>query len=115
MFLISLALVAIMEVAGEEAVATFLASNPGLAIFGSALVGLIPNCGASVVITQLYLDGMLGTGAMLSGLLVSAGVGILVLFGENRRIRQNVTILAGLYATGVAWGLLFQTLGITFM
>ena len=114
-FLISLALVAIMEVAGEEAVATFLASNPGLAIFGSALVGLIPNCGASVVITQLYLDGMLGTGAMLSGLLVSAGVGILVLFGENRRIRQNVTILAGLYATGVAWGLLFQALGITFM
>ena len=68
-FLISLALVAVMEVAGEEAVATFLASNPGLAIFGSALVGLIPNCGASVVITQLYLDGMLGTGAMLSGLL----------------------------------------------
>ena len=42
------------------------------------------------MITQLYLDGMLGTGAMLSGLLVSAGVGILVLFGENRRIRQNV-------------------------
>ena len=114
-FLISLALVAVMEVAGEEAVATFLASNPGLAIFGSALVGLIPNCGASVVITQLYLDGMLGTGAMLSGLLVSAGVGILVLFGENRRIRQNVAILAGLYATGVAWGLLFQALGITFM
>ena len=114
-FLISLALVAIMEVAGEEAVATFLASNPGLAIFGSALVGLIPNCGASVVITQLYLDGMLGTGAMLSGLLVSAGVGLLVLFGENRRIRQNVTIFAGLYATGVAWGLLFQALGITFM
>ena len=68
-----------------------------------------------MVITQLYLDGMLGTGAMLSGLLVSAGVGILVLFGENRRIRQNVTILAGLYATGVAWGLLFQALGITFM
>ena len=97
-----------MEVAGEEAVATFLASNPGLA-------GLIPNCGASVVITQLYLDGMLGAGAMLSGLLVSAGVGILVLFGENRRIRQNVAILTGLYATGVAWGLLFQALGITFM
>ena len=66
------------------------------------------------MITQLYLDGMLH-GAMLSGLLVSAGVGILVLFGENRRIRQNVAILTGLYATGVAWGLLFQALGITFM
>ena len=114
-FLISLVLNGAMETAGEEAVSSFLSSNPGLAIFGSALVGLIPNCGASVVITQLYLDGMLGTGAMISGLLVSAGVGLLVLFGENRPIRQNLAILAGLYATGVCWGLLFQALGISFM
>lgn len=114
-FLISLALVAILEVAGEEAVSEFLAGNPGIAIFGSALVGLIPNCGASVVITQLYLDGMLGTGAMLSGLLVSAGVGLLVLFSENRRAGQNIAILAGLYVTGVAWGWLFEALGIVFM
>lgn len=114
-YLISFALVAIMEIAGEEALATFLATNPGIAIFGSALVGLIPNCGASVIITQLYLDGMLGTGAMISGLLVSAGVGILVLFGENRRARQNIAILLGLFAIGVAWGLVFEVLGIHFM
>lgn len=114
-FLISLALVAVMEVAGEEAVEAFLSSNPGIAIFGSALVGLIPNCGASVIITQLYLDGILGTGAMMSGLLVSAGVGLLVLFSENRRVKQNIAILAGLYVTGAAWGLAFQALGITFM
>lgn len=114
-YLISFALVAVMEIAGEEALATFLATNPGIAIFGSALVGLIPNCGASVIITQLYLDGMLGTGAMISGLLVSAGVGILVLFGENRRARQNIAILLGLFAIGVAWGLVFEVLGIHFM
>lgn len=114
-YLISFALVAVMEIAGEEALATFLATNPGIAIFGSALVGLIPNCGASVIITQLYLDGMLGTGAMISGLLVSAGVGILVLFGENRRVRQNIAILLGLFAIGVAWGLVFEVLGIHFM
>ena len=114
-YLISLVLVAVMEIAGEEAIATFLSSNPGVAIFGSALVGLIPNCGASVVITQLYLDGMLGTGAMMAGLLVSAGVGLLVLFGENRRIKQNLLILAGLYATGVVWGALLEAVGIAFM
>lgn len=114
-YLISFALVAVMEIAGEEALATFLATNPGIAISGSALVGLIPNCGASVIITQLYLDGMLGTGAMISGLLVSAGVGILVLFGENRRARQNIAILLGLFAIGVAWGLVFEVLGIHFM
>lgn len=114
-YLISFALVAVMELAGEDAITNYLATNPGIAIFGSALVGLIPNCGASVVITQLYLDGMLGTGAMISGLLVSAGVGILVLFSENHRLRQNIFILVGLLIVGVAWGSLFELLGITFM
>lgn len=114
-YVISLALVAIMEIAGEEALTNFLATNPGIAIFGSALVGLIPNCGASVVITQLYLDGMLGTGAMMSGLLVSAGVGLLVLFGENHRLSQNLIILAGLFLTGIVWGLIFQAAGIHFI
>ena len=114
-YVISFVLVAILELAGEDAITNFLATNPGIAIFGSALVGLIPNCGASVVITQLYLDGMLGTGAMLSGLLVSAGVGILVLFSENHRLRQNIFILIGLFIVGIAWGSLFELLGITFM
>lgn len=114
-YIISFALVAVMELAGEDAITNYLVTNPGVAIFGSALVGLIPNCGASVVITQLYLDGMLGTGAMISGLLVSAGVGILVLFSENHRLRQNIFILVGLLVIGVAWGSLFELLGITFM
>ncbi len=114
-YIISFVLVAIMEIAGEDVITDFLITNPGIAIFGSALVGLIPNCGASVVITQLYLDGMLGTGAMLSGLLVSAGVGILVLFSENHRLRQNIFILIGLFVIGIAWGSLFELLGITFM
>lgn len=114
-YLISLALVAVLEIAGEEVISEFLAANPGIAIFASALVGLIPNCGASVVITQLYLDGMLGTGAMMSGLLVSAGVALLVLFGENRRVKQNLLILLGLFATGIIWGLAFELLGITFI
>lgn len=114
-YLVSFALVAVMELAGEDVITNYLVTNPGIAIFGSALVGLIPNCGASVVITQLYLDGMLGTGAMISGLLVSAGVGILVLFSENHRLRQNIFILVGLLIIGVAWGSLFELLGITFM
>ena len=114
-YLISFALVAVMELAGEDVITNYLVTNPGIAIFGSALVGLIPNCGASVVITQLYLNGMLGTGAMISGLLVSAGVGILVLFSENHRLRQNIFILVGLLIIGVAWGSLFELLGITFM
>lgn len=114
-YLISLALVAVLEIAGEEAIASLLANNPGIAIAASALVGLIPNCGASVVICELYLDGMLSMGAMMSGLLVSAGVGLLVLFSENRNVKQNLIILLGLFVTGVVWGLLLELSGISFM
>lgn len=114
-FLISLILVTIMELAGEEVITNLLIDNPGVAILGSALVGLIPNCGASVVITQLYLDGMLGTGAMISGLLVSAGVGLLVLFSENRKLKQNLLILAILLCIGIAWGFFFELTGIRFL
>lgn len=114
-YLISLVLVAVLDIAGEDALRAFLTANPEFTTFASALVGLIPNCGASIVITQLYLDGMLKTGAMLSGLLVSAGVGILVLFGEKRNLKQNALILLGLLVIGIAWGLLFDALGVQFM
>ena len=113
-FLITLVLDGALEVVGEDAIGAFLGSNPALSVFGSALVGLIPNCAASVVIAQLYVDGALGAGAMMAGLLVSAGVGLLVLFRTNRQVRQNLIVLAGLWATGVFWGLVIIAFGITF-
>ena len=94
--------------------AQFLAASPVLAVLGSALVGLIPNCAASVVIAQLYLEGVLGPGAMLAGLLTAAGVGLLVLVRSNRPAVQNVKIVALLYATGVFWGLVATGLGVVF-
>ncbi|MEG0374475.1 MAG: putative manganese transporter [Raoultibacter sp.] len=113
-FIITLALEAIIEGIGEDVLAEFLAANPGLSVFASALVGLIPNCAASVVITELYIEGTIAAGAMMAGLLVSAGVGLLVLFRTNRKLKQNLAILAGLYVTGVVWGLIITVLGITF-
>ena len=80
----------------------------------SAIVGLIPNCAASVAIAQLYLEGVLGPGAMIAGLLVSAGVGLLVLARANRPVSRTVAIIAGLLVTGVVWGLLISLVGITF-
>ncbi|MBQ9068648.1 MAG: arsenic efflux protein [Eggerthellaceae bacterium] len=112
-FLVSLALTAFVETVGEEALSTFLVSNPELSVVASAVVGLIPNCAASVVITELYLDGSLGFGACMAGLLVSAGIGLLVLFRTNRRPRENAAIVVLLLAIGVAWGLLFTALGVT--
>lgn len=113
-FVITLVLDGALELVGEDALAAFLGSNPVLSVLGSALVGLIPNCAASVVIAQFYVEGALGAGAMMAGLLVSAGVGLLVLFRTNRRLRQNLIVLAGLWATGVFWGLIISAFGIVF-
>lgn len=111
-FIISLVLNGVMELVGEEALAGVVGSNEALSIVVSAVVGLIPNCGASVAIAQLYLEGVLGTGAMLSGLLVASGVGLLVLFRANRPMRQNALIALGLLAFGIIVGFAFAALGI---
>lgn len=111
---ITLALNILLAVVGEEALAEFLSANPALSVFGSALVGLVPNCAASIVIAQLYVEGVLGSGAMLAGLLVSAGVGLLVLMRTNRRWKENVVIVVALYAMGVLWGLAVNALGVVF-
>lgn len=113
-FVITLVLNVVLETVGEEALAVFLAENEAFSVFASALVGLIPNCAASVVIAELYLEGILGSGAMLSGLLVSAGIGILVLVQTNRHWKQNVAIIAGLYAIGVVFGLIANFAGVVF-
>ncbi|BAK45630.1 putative manganese transporter [Eggerthella sp. YY7918] len=113
-FVITIVLNGVLEVVGEDVLGEFLSANPALSVFGSALVGLVPNCAASIVIAQLYVEGVLGSGAMLAGLLVSAGVGLLVLVRTNRRPKENLAIIAGLYATGVVWGLIVNALGIVF-
>ena len=112
--LVTLVLNLILGFAGEDALADAISAVPGLSIFVSALVGLIPNCAASVAITQLYLAGVLSMGATMAGLLVSAGIGLLVLFSANRSTKQNLTILAVLYVIGVAWGFVIDLLGIAF-
>ena len=96
----------LIEGVGQEAIATALSSQPVVATLLAALIGLIPNCGASVAIAELYLDGTLATGPMLAGLLVSGGMGLLVLFRTNADLRQNVIIASFIYAVGVVCGLL---------
>lgn len=113
-FAITIVLNIVLETVGEEALARLLGDNPAFSVFATALVGLIPNCAASVVIAQLYVEGVLGAGAMLAGLLVSAGVGLLVLVRANRPWRQNAAIIALLYVIGVFWGLVCNALGVVF-
>lgn len=112
--LISLLLNGMIEAVGEDTLSNLFMNIPVLGEMISALVGLIPNCASSVVITQLYLDQIIGAGAMMSGLLVNAGVGLLVLFRLNRDKKQNAVIVGILYISGVFWGVLLELMGIVF-
>ena len=113
-FIVTLLLNVVLETVGEDALAQILGSNSALSVVVAAIVGLIPNCAASVVIADLYVEGVLGAGAMFAGLLVSAGVGLLVLFRANRRPKQNLIIVAILLAVGIVTGAIVSAAGIVF-
>ena len=102
---ISFALIAIV---GEDKLGSFMTSVPALGILLSGLIGLIPNCAASVVITQLYLEGLLTMGSMMAGLLVGSGIGLLVLFRVNEDMKENLKITTMLYVIGIACGFLID-------
>ncbi len=114
-FVITMALTIAVEGLGEDRVAGFLGGSPIAGTFLAAAFGLIPNCASSVLVTQLYLDGLLGAGQMMAGLLVGAGVGLLVLFRTNHRhLRENIKVTALLYVVGVFWGLIISLTGFSF-
>ena len=91
---------------GEEHLEQFLLQKNILTYFSASLIGLIPNCASSVVLTQLYLSKLLSIGNLLSGLLTGSGLGILLLFKNNRNKKENFTILGIIYFVGVFVGFL---------
>ena len=114
-FLITVVLNSVIEIVGEDTLASVLSGVPVLGEVVAALVGLIPNCASSVVITQLYVEGVIGAGPMMSGLLASSGVGVLLLCRMNKkRVKQNVGIVGFLYLVSVFWGVLIDLLNIQF-
>lgn len=112
LFVISCLLGILIECVGEETLGGLFLNTPLIGEMIAALVGLIPNCAASVVITQLYVEGILNGAAMMSGLFVSAGMGLLVLFRSSRHMANNLKVLGMLYASGVFWGLVIHVTGI---
>ena len=105
---ISFALNILIAIVGEDKLGSFMTSVPALGILLSGLIGLIPNCAASVVITQLYLEGLLTMGSMMAGLLVGSGIGLLVLFRVNEDMKENLKITTMLYVIGIACGFLID-------
>lgn len=112
--IISLALNLLIAWIGEETLGSIISGRPIVATLLAGLVGMIPNCAASVVITQLYLNGVLGAGSMLAGLLSGSGVGVLVLLRVNDDRRENLRVIGLLYAIGVIVGIVAELSGITF-
>ena len=110
--LVTFALSLVMEAVGEEALAGLVLNMPIVGNLIAATVGLIPNCAASVVLTELYLHGALSYGALFSGLLAGAGVGLLILFRVNRPMKQNLYILLLLWGLGALLGILIDAAGV---
>lgn len=99
---------------GEDRLTAVISSRPITGMFLSALIGLIPNCGASVLLTQMYLHGVLPASHLIAGLLDGAGVGLLILFRVNPDQKENLRITLLLYLLAVVFGLLIHLLGISF-
>lgn len=105
---ISFILNVIIMFIGEDTLAGLILNRPVIGPLISGIVGLIPNCAASVVITQLYINGVMSFGSMMAGLLPGAGVGILVLFKENDNLKENLKIIGTIYAIGVICGIVID-------
>ena len=95
-------------VIGEETISGMLRNQPILGPIVAGLIGLIPNCAASVIITNMYLQGVISVASMVTGLLTGTGVGLAVLFKTNKGIKKNIGIVFLLYTIGVVSGILLE-------
>ena len=97
-----------IELIGEENIQSVVLDRPVLGSLLAGLVGLIPNCASSVALTSLFVDGVLSSGALLSGLMVNAGVGLAILFRNNRPVRDSLRVVAILFGISVVCGTLID-------
>lgn len=105
---VNLVLGTVMSLLGEETVEHFLGSMGVFQPLLAGLVGMIPNCAASVLITELYAEGAITFGSAVAGLCTGAGVGLAVLFRANKNLRENLAITGIVYAVGVISGMILN-------
>lgn len=103
----------VMHIVGEDALSNLIMNNKILGPVIVALIGLIPNCASSVIISQLYIENVITVSIMIAGVLVNAGVGLLVLFRVNKNLKENIKITAIIYSIGVISGILLELIGFT--
>jgi hypothetical protein len=108
LYIASFLLAYIIELIGEARLQEIMLTESPLQPLLTALIGLIPNCAPSVILSELYIEGAISMGSVISGLCTGAGVGLLVLFRVNRGFKQNLGITALLYCIGALTGVLVQ-------
>lgn len=106
--IISLIMNIIIYFVGEENISKLILNMPIVGPLIAGIVGLIPNCASSVILTQLYLQNVISLGSMIGGLLVGSGIGVLVLFRVNENLKENMKIVSILYAIGVISGIIID-------
>ena len=95
----------VLGMIGVERLSGSVLNRPFIGEILLALVGLIPNCSVSVVITESYLSGLIGLGGLFAGILSNAGIGLLVLFRTNKNLKENLVITSTLYGLSAAAGI----------
>ncbi len=103
-FVINIVMGLIVALIGEDKIEQFLSTNSALQPLFALVVGLIPNCASSVILTEMYIDGMLTFGSIVTGLSVNAGLGLIVLFKENKKIKENLFIVVMLIVLSLLFG-----------
>lgn len=104
-FLINIILNSIID---RELIANFAKNNMIFSPILTSLIGLIPNCASSIIITELYLEGVITFGSCISGLLCGSGVGILILFKQNKNLKENIFIMLTLIIFSSICGIIFN-------
>lgn len=107
---ISVVLGGLIEIIGQDNLSKLLLTDSVFQPFLAALIGFIPNCAASVILTQLFIEGGLTFGSLVAGLSTGAGLGLVVLFKTNKHFKQNISIAAVLYIAGALSGMLINML-----
>ena len=107
-FIITLAINGIITIIGEETIGHIVSQNVIVGPIIAGLIGLIPNCASSVILTELFVENVISMPILISGVAVNAGVGLLVLFKTNKNIKENLKIVGLLYAIGVFSGIILE-------
>ena len=98
----------LVKFVGEETIKNFMSNSTIFEPAIVALIGLIPNCASSVIITELYLSEIIGFSSLIAGLLVNAGAGILMLFRINKNLKENIKIVVLIYILGAMTGIVMS-------